>query len=161
MMPGFSDVTELGLLRLLFQNDASGVAGVGDAGGLRGSVSAGSLFVALHSADPGEAGTGATSELAFAGYARVIVVRSAAGWTVSQAGDGKGQVVNAAAVSFGQNTGSNVTATHWSLVEALTGASDIILSGQLVDNLSAPITVTIATGSTASFDPGQLLCKLD
>jgi hypothetical protein len=69
------------LLKLVFQNIA--MANVGNAGGLQPSTVAGSLFVALHTADPGAAGTQSTSEAAYTSYARVAVARSSGGWTVT------------------------------------------------------------------------------
>ena len=47
-------------------------AGLGDAGGVRGSVAAGNLYVALFTD---------TVEVAYTGYARIAVARSAAGWS--------------------------------------------------------------------------------
>lgn len=41
------------------------------------------ITVALHTADPGEAGNQTTSETAYTGYARVNVARTSGGWTVS------------------------------------------------------------------------------
>jgi hypothetical protein len=41
------------------------------------------LQVALHTADPGEGGSQTTSEIAYTGYARVAVIRTSAGWTVT------------------------------------------------------------------------------
>ena len=49
-----ADSWENSLLQLLFNN--VNVANVGDATGLRGSSTAGSLYVSLHTADPGETG---------------------------------------------------------------------------------------------------------
>ncbi len=76
-----SDVWENSVLKLVFQNLAAGT--IGDAGGLLPSSAAGSLYVSLHSADPGEAGSQTTSELAYTNYARVGVARGTALWTVS------------------------------------------------------------------------------
>ena len=56
---------------------------VGDATGLRGSTTAGSLYVSLHTADVGEAGTQSTSEATYTSYARVAIARSGATWTVT------------------------------------------------------------------------------
>jgi hypothetical protein len=70
----------ISLLELLFQN--LDFAGIGDAGGLQNSASAGSLYVSLHTADPGVAGDQTTNEVAYTSYARVAVARSEAGWTV-------------------------------------------------------------------------------
>jgi len=69
------------LLQLLFNN--VDIADIGDASGIQNSAAAGSLYVALHTGDPGEAGTAATNESAYGSYARQAVARSAAGWTVS------------------------------------------------------------------------------
>jgi hypothetical protein len=41
------------------------------------------LTVALHTADPGEAGDQTTNEAAYTGYARQTVARTAGGWTVT------------------------------------------------------------------------------
>ena len=66
-----SDACESDLLKLLFQNISW--ANVGNAGGLLQSTVAGSFFVSLHTADPGEAGTQTTNETSYTGYARVAV----------------------------------------------------------------------------------------
>ena len=50
------------LLKLVFQNTSASL--IGDATGLVGSGVAGSLYVSLHTADPGEAGDQTTSETA-------------------------------------------------------------------------------------------------
>ena len=50
------------LLHLLQNAD---ISNVGDATGLRGSSTAGSLYVGLHTADPGEAGDQTTSEATY------------------------------------------------------------------------------------------------
>jgi hypothetical protein len=77
----------------------SDIANVGDATGLRGSTTAGSLYLSGHTAYPGEAGSQNTSECAYTGYARQGVVRSGSGWTVTG-----NQVVNAAQIQFGEKT---------------------------------------------------------
>lgn len=69
------------LLLLIFNNTDAAL--IGDATGLRGSSTAGSLYVSLHTGDPGEAGNQTTSECAYGSYARVAVARSGSGWTVS------------------------------------------------------------------------------
>jgi hypothetical protein len=75
-----SNTTETNLLLLLFNN--SNWANLGDATGVRGSTTAGSLYISLHTADPGEAGNQSTSEATATGYARQPVARSSAGFTV-------------------------------------------------------------------------------
>ena len=60
-----SNTFENELLLLLFNN--TDIANIGDASGLQNSATAGSLYVALHTADPGESGTATTSEAAYTG----------------------------------------------------------------------------------------------
>lgn len=93
------------LLKLIFQNIAA--ANVGDVGGLQPSAAAGSLYVSLHTADPGVGGNQATSEATYTSYARVAVARSAAGWAVST-----NVASNAAIVTFPSCTGGSNTLTH-------------------------------------------------
>lgn len=146
-----SNSFESSALNLIFLN--SNIANVGDATGLRGSSTAGSLFVALHTADPGEAGDQTTSETTYTGYARVAVARSGAGWTVS--GTAPTQVANAAAVTFGLDTVGSQTITHFSVGVATSGASVIIVSGALTASLA------VSPGITPSFAIGALTATLD
>lgn len=104
------------------------------------------LYVALHSADPGDAGTQATSEVAYTTYARVAVARSAAGWTVAD-----NQVSNTAAITFATPTAGTATATWASVGVAASGASKILHRGPLTSNLA------ISTGTTISFAIGKLV----
>lgn len=136
-----SNTSETGLLTLLFNN--TNWADIGDATGLRGSTTAGSFYVALHTADPGEAGTQSTSEISYTGYARVSVARSAGGFTVS--GD---TVSNTATVQFGECTAGSGSATHFSVGLTPSGAGAILYRGTL-DN-----TRNISSGITPLFNPG-------
>lgn len=133
-----SNSWENALLLNLFNNSA--VANVGDATGLRGSTVAGSLYISLHTADPGEAGTQSTSETTYTGYARVAVVRSGAGWTVST-----NQVINAAVVTFGLCTAGTPTITHFGVGTDSSGAGTLLYSGALTSSL------TIGPGITPEF----------
>lgn len=146
-----SNAFENSMLLNIFQN--STIANVGDATGLRGSTTAGSLYVALHTADPGEAGDQTTSEATYTGYARVGVVRTSSGWTVS--GTAPTQAANAAAVTFGACTAGSNTLTHFSVGLATSGASVIIASGALTASLA------VSAGITPSFAIGQLTVTLD
>lgn len=137
-----SNYFETGLLLLLLNNTNAG--SIGDATGLRGSTTAGSLYVSLHTADPGEAGNQGTSETTYAGYARVGVVRSSAGWTVSG-----NAAENAAAITFGQCTAGSATITHFGLGTDSSGAGKLLYSGALTASLdvSAGITPEFAAGA--------------
>ena len=93
------------------------------------------LYVALHTADPGEAGSQTTSEATYTSYARVTVARSGVGWTVSSPA-GVGTTVNAALIQFPQCTGSTNTITYVSIGTASSGAGQILYSGALNASLA-------------------------
>ena len=76
-----SNSFETNMLLLYFNN--TNHANVGDATGVRGSTAAGSLYVGLHTSDPGEAGTQATNEIAYTGYARQALTRTAGNFSVA------------------------------------------------------------------------------
>ncbi len=131
------------LLLLIFNNTA--IALIGDASGLQPSATAGSLYVSLHTGDPGEAGTQTTSECAYTSYARVAVARTAGGWTVTG-----NAVTNAALIQFPQCTGSSETATHFGIGTASSGAGKILYRGALSASL------LISSGIQPQFGAGDL-----
>jgi hypothetical protein len=124
-----SNAAEQALLDLVFLN--TDWANVGDAGGLQNSATAGSLYIALHTADPGEAGDQTTSEATYTSYARVAVARSGAGWSRSGS-----TMSNVALVQFPQCSGGSNTLTYFSIGTSSAGAGQIILSGALSSSLS-------------------------
>lgn len=109
---------------------------------------AANLSVALHTADPGEAGTQLTSETAYTGYARVNVARTAGGWTVTG-----NSVSPAANIDFGECTASPGAAiTHFSVG---TGVGDEILyKGTVTPNITMAVGVIprLKTTSTITED---------
>ena len=137
-----SNAAETASLNLIFLN--IDWADIGDAAGLQNSAAAGSFYAALHTDDPGEAGTQATSECAYTGYARVAIPRTAGGFSVS--GD---TVSNVAAVTFGQCTAGVETATYASIGVASSGATVIVWSGALSTSLliQPPVQPIIAPGT--------------
>ena len=145
-----SNTTESDLLLLIFNNTNNAL--VGDATGLRGSTTAGSLYLALHTADPGEAGDQTTSEATYTGYARVAVARSSAGWTIS--GTAPTQAANAAAVTFGACTAGSSTCTFISVGVAASGASKILYSGSIT-------SLAVTAGITPTAAIGALVCTED
>ena len=76
-----SNTFENDLLQLIF--NATAIANIADNAA---SSPLTQLFVALHTADPGETGVQNTSETAYTGYARVAVNRNSGAWTVTVAG---------------------------------------------------------------------------
>ncbi|MES2814473.1 MAG: hypothetical protein V4720_06225 [Pseudomonadota bacterium] len=142
-----SDAFEAALLDLIFLN--TDIANIGDAAGLQNSAAAGSLYVALHTADPGEAGTQTTSEIAYTGYARVAVARSGAGWTRS--GNSISPVAN---IDFGACTAGSGTATHFSVGTLSSGAGMILYKGAISPTIavSAGVTPRLTTATAITED---------
>ena len=136
-----SNSWENALMLLLFNNTAA--ANIGDVVGLRSSSTAGSLYLSLHTGDPGETGTQATSEATYTSYARVAVARSGAGWTIAA-----NAATNAAIVNFPACTGGTNTITHFGLGTDTSGAGTLLYSGALTASLavSSGITPTFAIG---------------
>jgi hypothetical protein len=106
------------------------------------------IHVALHTADPGDAGTMSTSEVAYTSYARVNVARST-GWTAASSGS----VSPAANVDFPEGTAGSGTVTHFSTGKTGGGATAILWSGTFTPNqatgsgiiprLSSATTITL------------------
>lgn len=139
---------ETALLNLIFLN--VDVANVGDAAGLQNSAAAGSFYISLHTADPGEAGSQTTSEATYTGYARIAVARTAGGWTVSGS-----NASNTAIITFGACTAGSSTITHFGIGSDVSGAGNLFLSGTVTPNLA------ISVGITPSFAIGALDVDLD
>lgn len=142
-----SNVFENDLLKLLFNND--NIANIGDATGVRGSSAAGSLYAALHVADPGEAGDQTTSEAAYTGYARVAVARTTGGFTVTN-----NAVALAANVSFPAGTGGSGTATHFTIGTVASGAGKVLYRGALTPSIvmGNGVTPVINAGTVVTED---------
>lgn len=142
-----SDDFEAGLLDLVFLNQ--NLANIGDATGLRGSTTAGSLYLSLHTADPGETGDQTTNETAYGGYARVAVPRSGAGF--SRAGNVITLVANA---DFAACTSGSATITHFAIGTAASGAGKRLVSGPVTPNIpvSTPVAPRLETGTSCTVD---------
>ena len=142
-----SNAFETALLSLIFEN--SNIANLGDATGVRGSSTAGSLYFSLHTSDPGEAGDQTTNEVAYTSYARVAVARSSSGWTVS----GNAVAVDAD-VTFPAGTGGSGTATHWGLGTASSGAGVLLYKGSISPTIAcgSGVTPKLTAGTVVSED---------
>ena len=88
-------------------------------------------YIALHTADPANAGNQSTSEATYVGYARVAVT-AATGFTSAAAGSSS----NTGLIQFPQCTGGTNVITHVSIGTASTGAGQIIYRGALNASLS-------------------------
>lgn len=142
-----SNAGENGFQLLLFNN--TNFANIGDATGLRGSSTAGNLYLSLHTADPGETGDQTTSEVTYTSYARAAVARSGAGFTVTN-----NSVSPAANVSFPAGTGGSGTATHFGIGTASSGAGVLLYSGTVSPNITTGngITPVLTAASTITLD---------
>lgn len=143
-----TNAAETAILLLLFEN--ANWANVGDVTGLRGSTTAGSWHVSLHTADPGEAGNQTTSEISYTGYARVAVARSSAGWTVTGA-----SVVPDANIDFGAMTGgAGGTVTHFGIGTDASGVGNLIFKGTVTPNIvtTTGVTPRLTTATSVSVD---------
>lgn len=142
-----TNALENALLSLIFENANTGL-NIGDATGLRGSTTAGSVYISLHTADPGETGTQTTSESAYTNYARQAVARSTAGWTVTT-----GVADNDSAIVFPQCgvTGSSVT--NFGIGSNVSTAGDLYFKGAS--------TLSVSNGITPQFAAGALDISLD
>lgn len=129
---------------LVFNN--TNIATIGDATGLRGSTVAGSLYLSLHTADPGTAGDQTASETAYTSYARQAVARSGAGFVVTA-----NSVSPAANVDFPECTAvPGAAITHFAIGVSVSGAGLRLYSGAITPNITMAVGVIprIKTTST-------------
>ena len=145
------NTAENDVLLLIFNN--TNWANVGDATGRRGSTTAGSFYVGLHTADPGETGTQTTSETSYTGYGRVAVARSSGGWTIS--GTAPTQAANTAAVTFGACSAGSATLTHVVVGRDSSSTGEILWTGALTASLA------VSAGITPQFAISALVLTID
>jgi len=133
-MAGKGNQTETDVLNKIFKNVALPWDAVTD------------IYISLHTADPGEAGTQSTSEATYTGYARVAVARSGAGWTVAA-----GQAENAALVQFPLCTAGTNAITHVAMGTLSTGAGQVLYFGALA------ATLNVSSGIQPQLNAGALV----
>lgn len=147
---GKGNTFETDILKLIFQ--AVPIANLAQ----DGTSPLTNLFVALHTADPLEAGDQTASEATYTGYGtRVSVARTSGGWTVASVDSGGSTAKNAAAITFPACSGGSNTLTHFSIGVAATGASKILYAGLLTASLA------VSNGITPSFAINALVFSED
>lgn len=137
------DTFENDLLKLIFQ-----AVGIADLADNDATSPATTLTIALHTADPGEAGTQTTSETAYTGYVRQTVARTSGGWTVTG-----NSVSPAANIDFPECTAAPGAAiTHFSVGTGV--ASKLLYSGTVTPNITMAVGVIprLKTTSTITED---------
>ena len=107
------------------------------------------LYVSLHTADPGEAGSQTTSECAYTSYARVAVARTGGAWTVTA-----NSVSPAANIDFPAATGGSETATYFAVGTASSGAGKVLYSGSISPTIaiSSGVTPRLTTATAITED---------
>ena len=100
-----ANATETAILKLIFQAVTWADYAVSAGSGTPET----NIVVALHTADPGEAGAQNTTEVAYTGYGRVNVARTTGGWTETT-----GSVSPVAAINFGASSSAGSTAAFFS-----------------------------------------------
>jgi|SRR5579863_1641762 len=137
-MASFASGTQSSILQLLFQ------AVTWTSIAQNTSVSpATNLYISLHNADPGENGNQGTNETVYSSYARVAVVRTNTGFTVS--GTAPAIATNAAAVNFSQCGVTGDTITHFGVGLAASGTGTLIGSGPVGSGPALEFTGTSAS----------------
>jgi hypothetical protein len=141
-MPLKSDLHSTALLKMLFWNEVAAANVYNQLGSgqpIRGT--AGSMYVALHTADPGKAGLQDASEVtvgAFAGYARQPVLCDPSTWTFTT----PKKMSNTATITFGPKTnGGTVTVLYASVGVAMSGATKLLYRAPLALTQSATFQV--------------------
>jgi len=136
-----SDTFENDLLKLIYNGTA--IANIADNAAASPLTN---LWLALHTADPGEAGNQATLEIAYTPYARVAVARNSGAWVVV------GSIVSPVlAILFARMTsGAGGIATYASVGTAASGTGKILHSGLLTPGIVVSLGVRpiLSTGST-------------
>lgn len=92
-----------------------------------------SLYLSLHTADPGVGNSQLTNESAYTNYTRIAVLRTTGGWAVPSSGSTE----NVALVQFPQCGVTGSTVTHVAIGTASSGAGNVLYAGAL----SAPLAV--------------------
>ena len=115
------------LLALLF--NATNWANIADNAA---SSPATSLYLSLHTANPGVGGSQLTNETTYTNYVRLAVVRTTSGWVVPSGG----VTSNAALAQFAQCGASGATITYVAIGTASSGAGTVLYAGALNASLA-------------------------
>lgn len=105
------------------------------------------LYVSLHTASPTASGDQTTNEAAYTGYARVAVVRTSSGWTVSG-----GSVTPVNPILFPTATAGSETETYFGVGTASSGTGRLLYFGALSPSIAVTSGVTpeLTTSTTIS-----------
>lgn len=119
-----TNIFETSLLELIFNNQS--ITNVAD-----GLGSAGSFYVSLHVADPGENDSQTTGEASYTSYTRIAVARSPSGWTVLN-----DRATNTSEILFPLATGGSEIITHFGIGTDAVGTGVLLFSGAFDESLA-------------------------
>jgi hypothetical protein len=105
-------------------------------------------YIALFTADPGEAGSIA-AEATYTGYARVALTKSSS-WTGTSS-----PFTNTNLIQFGACTAGSSAVTHFAIVDTSSGAVAMMISGALSG------TLNVSAGIQPQFAPSSLSISAD
>lgn len=122
--------------------NATSIANIADNAGTSPLTS---VFVSLHTATPGLTGSQTTNEAAYTSYARVGVVRTSSGWTISS-----NTAVPVATISFPAATGGSETETFMGIGSLASGAGVLYWYGAISPTIvvSSGVTPSLTTATT-------------
>ena len=130
MADNFTDSAEQGIALFIFNKTTYAELAMTDGTGKD------TLYMSLHTASPGEAGTVVTNECTVTGYVRKSMARTNGVWTVAS-----GSASNAALVSFAPISAGSETATYAGLSTVVSGAGALIAYAALTTNLALGVGV--------------------
>jgi len=131
-----SNSFETAILKLFFQ--AVAYANIADNAAVSPLTN---LYISLHTASPGDAGTAVTNEATYTNYARVALVRTAVGWSVVD-----DQATNLLDVIFPACGATGNTITHFGIVSTVSGAGELYFSGEASLNVVQDVVPRFAAG---------------
>jgi hypothetical protein len=139
-----ADVSENAILNLIFS--ATAWANYADNAASSPQTN---IAVALHTADPTDSGTMASSEITYTSYARASVARSS-GWSTATTGT----ISPASAIGFAAGTGGSGTATYFSTGKTGGGSAAILFSGTVTPSIvsGSGVTPSLTTATAISLD---------
>ena len=113
------------------------------------------VYVSLHTADPGTAGTNNDSTASIIGNATRVGIAATGFSSVGAAGGGGFQVTNSGVcqITTSAQNSSGVTVTHFGLWDAAT-SGNFLASGSLTTN------VDVQLGDTVQFNSGAMAIKV-
>lgn len=111
------------------------------------------VYVSLHSGDPGTAGTSNNVQTTITGSANRTAITTSTFSVVGAAAGGGFQITNGSSVQITTNASAGATVTHFGVWDAVT-AGNFLASGSLTTS------VDVVAGDTVQFNSGALAIRL-